>query len=79
MNYITNRNISKLIPTKEFQISNDKINQIQKHIDYNELMMKADNADVNINHLENIFSNDLYYLAMKHVPTIEKKFCTYLM
>lgn len=34
---------------------------------------KADTSDVNINHLENIFSNETYYLAMKIVPLIERK------
>ena len=40
---------------------------------YTKLMEQADNADVNINHLENIFTDETYYLAMKIVPLIEKK------
>ena len=36
-------------------------------------MNKADNSDVNINHLENIFTNETYYLAMKIVPLLERK------
>lgn len=40
---------------------------------YQKSMENADIADVNINHLENIFSNETYYLAMKIVPLIEKK------
>ena len=34
---------------------------------------QIENSDVNINHLENIFSNDSYYLAMKLVPLLERK------
>lgn len=40
---------------------------------YKKSMEKADISDVNINHLENIFTNETYYLAMKIVPLIEKK------
>ena len=36
-------------------------------------MQKADNSDVSINHLENIFTNETYYLAMKMVPLLERK------
>ena len=36
-------------------------------------MQDIDNADVNINHLENIFTNETYYLAMKIVPLLERK------
>ena len=37
------------------------------------LMSNADNLDVDINHLENIFSNESHYLAMKLVPLLERK------
>lgn len=40
---------------------------------YQKSMRNVDNADVNINHLENIFTNETYYLAMKIVPLLEKK------
>ena len=40
---------------------------------YQKSMENADVADVNINHLENIFTNETYYLAMKIVPLIERK------
>lgn len=40
---------------------------------YQKSMENADIADVNINHLENIFTNETYYLAMKIVPLIERK------
>lgn len=34
---------------------------------------QMDNIDVNINHLENIFTNETYYAAMKIVPLLERK------
>ena len=40
---------------------------------YQKSMENADIADVNINHLENIFTNETYYLAMKIVPLLERK------
>lgn len=40
---------------------------------YQKSMRNVDNADVNINHLENIFTNETYYLAMKIVPLLERK------
>lgn len=40
---------------------------------YNTQMQKIDNSDVDINHLENIFTDETYYLAMKIVPLIERK------
>ena len=40
---------------------------------YSKSMQEVDNTDTDINHLENIFTNEIYYLAMKIVPMIEKK------
>ena len=40
---------------------------------YKTQMQKADNSDVSINHLENLFTNEIYYLAMKMVPLLERK------
>ena len=40
---------------------------------YEKSMQNLDNLDVNINHLENIFTNETYYLAMKIVPLLERK------
>lgn len=40
---------------------------------YQRTMQKVDNTDVSINHLENIFTNETYYLAMKIVPLLERK------
>ena len=40
---------------------------------YQTSMQDVDNADVSINHLENIFTHETYYLAMKIVPLLERK------
>lgn len=40
---------------------------------YQNFMQNIENSDVNINHLENIFTDETYYLAMKIVPLIERK------
>ena len=40
---------------------------------YKTQMQKIDNSDVDINHLENIFTDETYYLAMKIVPLLERK------
>lgn len=40
---------------------------------YQKSMQKVDNSDVNINHLENIFTDETYYIAMKIVPLLERK------
>lgn len=68
-----------LTPTKEFNsvietiLENETIIQMIENNYYKSSMEKVNNADVNINHLENIFTNETYYLAMKIVPLIEKK------
>ena len=40
---------------------------------YKNSMQNINNTDVSINHLENIFTNETYYLAMKIVPLLERK------
>ena len=40
---------------------------------YRKSMQEVDNTDVSINHLENIFTNETYYTAMKIVPLLERK------
>lgn len=68
-----------LTPTKEFNsvietiLENETIIQMIENNYYKSSMEKVNNADVNINHLENIFTNETYYLAMKIVPLIERK------
>ena len=54
-------------------IDSEKIIKIIEDSYYEKSMQNLDNADVTINHLENIFKNDTYYLAMKIVPLLERK------
>lgn len=54
-------------------LETETIIQMLENNYYKTSMEKADISDVNINHLENIFTNETYYLAMKIVPLIEKK------
>ena len=54
-------------------IDSEKIIKIIEDSYYEKSMQNLDNADVTINHLENIFTNDTYYLAMKIVPLLERK------
>lgn len=51
----------------------ESIIQIIEDNYYKTQMQKADNSDVSINHLENVFTNETYYLAMKMVPLLERK------
>lgn len=66
MKYKKNSNTYILFP-------NDCIQKIIAKNYYKKSMQDIDNADVNINHLENIFTNETYYLAMKIVPLLERK------
>lgn len=59
--------------TKDIQLPNEKIIKIIEDSYYKKLMEQANNTDVTINHLENIFSNEIYYSAMKIVPLLERK------
>lgn len=54
-------------------LDDNEIKNILMNNCYEYFMNKADNADVNIYHLENIFTDETYYLAMKIVPLIERK------
>ena len=56
----------KIIDTKE-------IIKILEDSYYQKSMQNIENSDVTINHLENIFTNETYYLAMKIVPLLERK------
>lgn len=59
--------------TKDIQLPNEEIKKIIAEHYYQNLMSEVENIDVNINHLENIFANETYYLAMKLVPLLERK------
>ena len=56
----------KIIDTKE-------IIKILEDSYYQKSIQNVENSDVTINHLENIFTNETYYLAMKIVPLFERK------
>ena len=74
--------------TKELKFTEDK-KEFQKIIEeildteavinlieqsrYQKSIEQVDNADVSINHLENIFTNETYYASMKIVPLLERK------
>lgn len=54
-------------------ITDEKIKEIILNNIYERAMDETLNSDVNINHLENIFTNETYYSAMKLVPLLERK------
>ena len=71
---------------KKIKFTQDELNSIIESAIDNETMVKIiednyyeksireiDNSDVTINHLENIFTNETYYTAMKIVPLLERK------
>ena len=65
-----NREFNSIIETV---LETEAIIKIIEDNYYKTQMQKADNSDVSINHLENIFTNETYYLAMKMVPLLERK------
>ena len=74
-----NKNLELTKDKKEFNtiietiLETESIVQMIENNYYKTQMQKADNSDVSINHLENIFTNETYYLAMKIVPLLERK------
>lgn len=58
---------------KEIKLPDEEISKILTDSYYQKLEQQLDNTDVDINHLEKIFTNETYYLAMKIVPLLEKK------
>ncbi|MCI9177694.1 MAG: hypothetical protein HFJ28_03825 [Clostridia bacterium] len=68
------KNLKKNKPTKEnICVPNKIMVQIMETSYLQKSMQKAENSDVTINHLENVFTNRTYYAAMKIVPLIERK------
>lgn len=59
--------------TRDIQMPNEEIKKLFADNLYQKSMQRIDDSDVNINHLENIFTNETYYLAMKTVPLLERK------
>lgn len=54
-------------------LPNEEVQKILMDNYYQKLMQEVDNIDVDINHLENIFTDDIYFQAMKIIPLIERK------
>ena len=67
----SNFNLNK--PTKDILLPNEQVKQILKCTYYQSQMEKANNIDVDINHLENIFTDETFYSAMRIVPLLERK------
>lgn len=67
------KNLKNQDYTKDIQLPNEKIQKIVADNYYKKSMKQVENSDVNVNHLENIFTNETYFLAMKLVPLLERK------
>lgn len=66
-------NKSKTNYTKDIKLPNEEIEKLLINSYYQKSAQELENIDVDINHLENIFTNETYYLAMKVVPLLERK------
>ncbi len=62
---------------KKFSLDNKKSKNFIDYLIYQKYLreLTTDNSErkIDINHLENIFNNPIYYLAMKHVPLRERQ------
>lgn len=75
MNYFNPKIKKKL----SFDNANDNL-EIEKELYQQSMREKTAEKFVDKNHLENIFTNEIYYKAMKDIPKIEKQilyFCIY--
>ncbi len=59
--------------TKDIQLPNEKLKVTSRKFLSKVNTKKINDLDVTINHLENIFADETYYLAMKIVPLLERK------
>lgn len=59
--------------TKDILLPNEKVQKMSAENYYIMQMQNIENSDADINHLENIFKNETYFLAMKLVPLLERK------
>lgn len=66
-------NKAKTNYTKDIKLPNEEIEKLLINSYYQKSAQELENIDVDINHLENIFTNETYYLAMKVVPLLERK------
>ena len=68
-----NQNTNENKFTKDLLLPNEEIIKLIEKSHFQNSFEQFDNADVSINHLENIFTNETYYTAMKMVPLLERK------
>ncbi len=59
--------------TKDIRLPNEEMRKLLAESHYQQSIQKVNDLDVTINHLENIFTDETYYLAMKVVPLLERK------
>lgn len=59
--------------TNDIKLPNEEIKKILMESYYKKSIQDIDNLDVDLYHLENIFTDETYYLAMKIVPLLERK------
>ena len=59
--------------SKEIQLPTEEIQKMLANSYYEKSINQLNNSAVTINHLENIFTNETYFLAMKLVPLLERK------
>lgn len=59
--------------TKDIRLPNEEVKKLLLENYYQKSMQKITDLDVTINHLENIFTDETYYLAMRIVPLLERK------
>ena len=67
------KNLKNQYYTKDIQLPNEEMQKLVASSYLKKSMKQVDNSDVNINHLENIFTDENFYLAMKLVPLLERK------
>ena len=59
--------------TKDIRLPNEEIKKLLAESYYQQSIQKINDLDVTFNHLENVFTDETYYLAMKVVPLLERK------
>lgn len=58
---------------RNVRLTNEEIKTTLRQSYYHKQLEIIENIDVDINHLEKIFTDETYYLAMKIVPLLERK------
>ena len=59
------KNLKNQDYTKDIQLPNEKIQKIVADNYYKKSIKQVENFDVDINHLENIFTNETYFLMKR--------------